>query len=315
MAEDDDYDWQWQELRLRTMLDSVDGNAFEALFREIAKRLWKASFTPTIPMGSRGDLKCDGFNADNGEVFQCYGPRYGQASVDDALEKIDTDFDGAVDHWKELLRKWTFVVGLYQGRVPSELVRRVQEKSKEHSIPAEILTRDDIIGMAKTLSLDDRAALFGRAPARAEVVRSTTYENIGRALAYIRGELATDPLVQIALPTAVEKKVEYNILPALVLHFLGVGQLGADQVRKDLAEKVDPLEAERMADGFRCRYLELSSSGAEPIGIFGQMVVFAGGANGNVEREQLPSRSLLTLSRPAKDLNSRGNPVGTGFPE
>jgi len=241
VADEDDYDWQWQELKLQALLASVDGNAFETLFQNIAKSLWKSAFVPTIPMGSRGDLKCDGFKTDSGELFQCYGPRYGQANVNDALAKIDVDFAGAVQHWGSQLKKWVFAAGLYQDKVPSELLRRVLQKSQDYSIPAEILTRDGIIEMAKRMPSHERAALFGKAPERADVVRGTTYENIGRALAYIRGGISVVPFVPIELPSTVEKKIEFNILPPAAHYFLGLGQLGADQVRKYLADKVEPL--------------------------------------------------------------------------
>lgn len=281
----DDYDWLWQELKLQSTLAGVDGNAFEALFQNIAKRLWQSAFTPTIPMGSRGDLKCDGFKSDTGELFQCYGPRYGQANVDDAIAKIDVDFAGAVEHWGSLLKKWVFVVGLYQDRVPSELVRRVLQKSEEYSIPSEILTREGIVGMASRLPPQDRAALFGKAPERPDVVRGTTYANIGRALIYIRGEISAVPFDPIKLPSKVEEKIEFNFLPKAARHFLGIGQLGADQVRRYLADKVDPLEAERMVDGFKRRYLELKADGEEPARAFQQLLIFAGGTTGDIERE------------------------------
>jgi hypothetical protein len=175
VADEDNYDWQWQELKLQALLASVDGNAFETLFQNIAKGLWKSDFAPTIPMGSRGDLKCDGFRTDIGALFQCYGP--------------------------------------------------------------------------------------------------------------IRGEISTVPFVSIELPSTVEKKIEFNILPQAAHHFLGIGQLGADQVRKYLADKVDPLEAERMVDGFKNRYSELKLMGEEPATAFQQLLIFAGGATGEVERE------------------------------
>jgi len=285
VADQDEYDWQWQELKLQAKLASIDGNDFETVFQDIAKRLWKSAFTATIPMGRRGDLKCDGFKADSGDLFQCYGPRYGQVNVNEAIAKIDEDFEGAVQHWGPLLKKWIFVVGVYQDRVPSELLRRILQKSQEYSIPTEILTRDEIIEMAKRLPSEERAALFGKAPERTDVIRGTTYENIGRALAFIRGEISAGSIVPIELPSTVEKKIEFNILPQTSRYFLGLGQLGADQVRKYLADKVDPREAERMVDGFRNRYAALKLSGEEPAKIFQQLLIFAGGATGDVERE------------------------------
>ncbi len=58
--DDDEIDWEWQEMRLQLLLRDVDGDAFETLFQDIGKALWGRAFHATIPMGSRGDLKCDG---------------------------------------------------------------------------------------------------------------------------------------------------------------------------------------------------------------------------------------------------------------
>lgn len=94
----DDIDWEWQAMILRLRLTEIDGDEFESFFQSIGKALWGPTFKPTIPMGRRGDLKCDGWRSDVGHVYQCYGPRYGQANVNDALQKLNEDFRGAKDH-------------------------------------------------------------------------------------------------------------------------------------------------------------------------------------------------------------------------
>jgi hypothetical protein len=60
----DEIDWAWQEMRLHMRLRDSDGDAFETLFQDIGKALWGSTFHSTIPMGSRGDLKCDGWRSD-----------------------------------------------------------------------------------------------------------------------------------------------------------------------------------------------------------------------------------------------------------
>lgn len=281
----DDLDWAWQELTLKRRLAETDGDAFEALFGDIAKAAWGADYIPTIPMGRRGDLKCDGFRQSLGIVHQLYGPRYGQANVDHALAKIDEDFRGAHAHWGTLLKTWIFVVGLYQGRVPSELARAVATLSAELGVPAQIWTRTEIIALAATLPESDRKALFGAAPDRGDMVRHVTYANIGRALAFVRGHEAAAPLDPVPLPPKVALKAEYNSLSAAAKRFLGLGQTGADHVRRYLMDQVDPAEAQRMADGFGERYKTLIAEGAEPDVAFGEMLSFAGGGTTDVARD------------------------------
>jgi hypothetical protein len=282
----DEIDWAWQELHLQLRLRDVDGDAFETLFQDIGKALWGSAFHPTIAMGSRGDLKCDGWRPDVGYVYQCYGPHYGQANVNNALKKVEEDFRGATDRWDGLLKRWSFVVGLHKDKIPSEISRLMAQLSNELKIPSEILHRGDIVALARRISPDVRARMFGgRAPGRGDMIRRATYENIGRALAYIRADINRSPLEVIPLPTAVEKKVAFNMLPDSVRHFLGISAAAAKRVERYIQDQADPNEGVRMAEGFTARYSLLQSKGAEPAEIFQQLLIFAGGATGDPDRD------------------------------
>ena len=282
----DEIDWAWQEMHLHVRLRDSDGDVFETLFQDIGKALWGSAFHPTTPMGSRGDLKCDGWRSDVGHVYQCYGPRYGQANVNPALKKVDEDFRGAKDHWKELLKKWWFVVGLYRDKIPSEISRLMAQLSNELEVPSEVLHRGDIITLARGIDAKLRAKMFGgRAPGSGDMIRRATYENIGRALAYIRGDIARSPLESIPLPTAIDTKVAFNMLPDSVRHFFGISAASAKRVGKYIADRADPDEGARMAAGFTARYRLLRSEGAEPAEAYQQLLIFAGGATGDPDRE------------------------------
>ncbi|MBV8795883.1 MAG: hypothetical protein JO136_13205, partial [Hyphomicrobiales bacterium] len=206
----DEIDWAWQEIHLQLRLRDIDGEAFETLFQDIGKARWGSAFYSTIPMGPRGDLKCDGWRSDVGYVYQCYGPRYGQADVSTALKKVEEDFKGAKNHWGPLLKKWIFAVGLHQDKIPSEIARLMAQLSQELEVPSEVLHRGDIVVLARDLPVDIRARMFGgHAPSRADMIRRVTYENIGRALTYIRADIARSPLETIPLPTPVDEKVAF----------------------------------------------------------------------------------------------------------
>jgi len=281
----DAIDWQWQKLRLTVQLSESDGDAFETLFQDIAKALWGRAFQATIPMGRRGDLKCDGFHYGTGTCYQCYGPRYGQADVGESLTKIDADFRGAKAHWQDQLQKWCFVVGLYRDKTPSEIVRLIGALSSELGVPAEILHRDDIVDLAEGIEAPRRAELFGRAPMREDMIRRVTYQNIGHALAFVRADAGPSPTAPIPPPPDIEHKIAFNLLPDSVRHFLAIGATSADRVRNYLLAHAEPEEADRMAEGFSRRYVEIRGHGAEPSEIFQQMLIFAGGATGNPDRE------------------------------
>jgi hypothetical protein len=277
-------DWAWQKLRAESELKDLEGDAFETYFQNVAKRLWKSDFTATIPMGSRGDLKCDGFRHSVGTVFQCYGPRYGRANVGDALDKIDGDFRGAKAHWGSQLREWRFVVNLYRDKVPPEIIRKIGKLSTELKVSALPFDRSDLMGLIALLSEADRTEMFGRAPSATDMPK-ITYANLGRALATIRRAIATDPREPVSLSASLARKIEYNVLSSATRHFLSIGQTGVPKVEQYLADQADPEESERMAEGFKARYVECVLEGLEPDQIFGAMVIFAGGGTGEPERE------------------------------
>jgi hypothetical protein len=279
-----EFDWDWQRLRAESDLKDLEGDAFETRFQAIAKCLWKEDFTPTIPMGRRGDLKCDGFRYSSGTVYQCYGPRYGQVSVDDALVKIDQDFRGAKAHWGDALRGWKFVVNVYRDKVPSELVRRIADLAKELRVPAGVFNRSDIIELIETLPEPERISLYGRAPRATDMVK-ITYANLGRALTTIRRAISTDPMEPVPISAELAVKVTFNALSHATRHFLSLGQTGVPKVEQYLADQPDPEEAERMAQGFKTRYAECVGSGLEPDQTFREMVIFAGGGTAEPERE------------------------------
>jgi hypothetical protein len=279
-----DIDWEWQKIRLENDLMKVDGDAFETRFQEIAKALWGHDFQASIPMGSRGDLKCDGYRQSTGTVYQCFGPRYGQVNVPDALAKIADDFGGATAHWGALMKEWFFVVNVYRDKIPAELIQAIAQIEVSTGVNARLLNRTDIMDVAKALGAPKRKELWGHAPLPAEMVR-ITYEYIGRALAAVKDGLEHNPLTPIALPSAVVDKINWNNLGPGAKRLLTVGQTGADRVRHYLMNQVDPASAEEMAQGFVARYKSCRADGYDPDEIFRQMVIFAGGATGDPDRE------------------------------
>jgi hypothetical protein len=281
---DDEIEWAWQKLLLENELMQSDGDAFETRFQGLCKAAWGDDFTPSIPMGSRGDLKCDGYRHSAETVFQCFGPRYGQVDVTGALDKIDEDFKGAASHWSGQLKKWTFVLNVYRDKVPSELIRRIAALAKLLGVEGRIWTRFEILELAQGIQRERRLEVLGRPPQHSSMAR-VTYENIGRALSVLKVEIAALSGDPVPLPPDVHRKMEWNALSSANRHFLSLGQIGAERVRRFLMDQVVPPEAERMAAGFRARYEECRHAALEPDETFRQMLIFAGGATGRSDRD------------------------------
>ncbi|MGF7151879.1 hypothetical protein FHS96_005547 [Sphingomonas zeicaulis] len=279
-----DYDWEWQKMRLANALHDLVGDPFEQYFQRIAKAVWREDFTATTPMGSRGDLKCDGYRHSAGMVFQCYGPRYGKVDVEPALKKIREDFTGAKDHWQDALKAWRFVMNIDRDKAPSEVALEIKTLSTRLKVEGLPWGRAEIFGLAQDMPAAERIAMFGLAP-RPTDMAGITYENIGRALSLIKRGIAEDKLDPVVLPPDLTEKADWNALPHGAQQYLSVGQAGANRVHQYLMDQVDPQEAERMAEGFKARYGECRASAMEPDRIFQKMIVFAGGASDDSDRD------------------------------
>lgn len=156
--------WEWQRKTAETKFSNIDGDAFEHEVQSIFKGLWGDDFSPTLPMGSWGDLKCDGYRRSTATVYQCYGPRNGRVNVSEALNKIREDFRSARDHWKDDLKEWKFVVNVYKDKLPAALVREISLISREIGVTAGPIDRSDLLELIRSLPDIKRAHLYGKPP-------------------------------------------------------------------------------------------------------------------------------------------------------
>lgn len=159
----DEYDpityHHWQEFELRRL--KGDGNDFQQLFEDIMVR-YKTGFIRVRPYGNIGDRKCDGLFQYESEFFQVYSPdELEQAKVQ---RKIDEDLDGAVKHWGQAIREWTFVYNVKQG-LPPDILQTLQKKEIQYpNIRISHLSNDDLWEIARGLNLQERSEVLGVPP-------------------------------------------------------------------------------------------------------------------------------------------------------
>ena len=275
----DDNDWEWQQLNLRLQLRDSDGDAFEQLFQKFAGARWPGTFAAAIPMGPRGDLKCDGFESSAGCVFQCYGPRYGKVDTDYAVQKIDEDFRGAHAHWGAKMCAWHFVHGAYQDRLPAEVIRKAEDVSADLDVPYEIWGTERIVDMVRQISAERRSGLLGRAPTAVDMIR-VSFEGISRVLARIQQMPVDDQGEHLPLPADWARKIEHNGLSPETTRFLELAFQAQRRVSQYMRSAVIPQERERMAESFRERYEKVAIQTESPNDAFRQMIIYAGGATG-----------------------------------
>jgi hypothetical protein len=79
--------------------------------------------------GQLGDRKTDGLYWAEGVFFQVYSPDDMQLAK--AKKKIDTDLEGAIEHWKDQLKEWVFVYNDHRG-IAADIEKLLQEKRSKH---------------------------------------------------------------------------------------------------------------------------------------------------------------------------------------
>ena len=99
--------------RFRIMWLTKKGAEFQTLFEDVMLEAWPGDFQKIKPYGPLGDLKCDGYLRSRKCVFQVYAPEHMKENT--TIKKINTDFDGALKHWKNRMRRWIFVHNQIRG--------------------------------------------------------------------------------------------------------------------------------------------------------------------------------------------------------
>jgi hypothetical protein len=92
---------QIARLIFRNRILKASGNEFEAMFTQIMSAA-RVDFRQVKPQGTFGDRKNDGFEPTAGRYFQVYAPEDLRRREQDALNKLEEDFQGLYDHWAGL---------------------------------------------------------------------------------------------------------------------------------------------------------------------------------------------------------------------
>lgn len=127
---------------------------FESFFADIMEAAYPNDFERIRPNGSEGDGKCDGYLPSRRAVYQCYAPRIINSSK--TIAKIDADFRGAVEFWKDKMTEWVFVFNDERG-MPPEISIKLSSLRQEY--PSLVITRIGYVGL-KTISLRIPSDIF-----------------------------------------------------------------------------------------------------------------------------------------------------------
>lgn len=255
------------------------GKAFETLFARIIAHAFPGDFQPVRPYGPKGDLKCDGFRASDGTVFQCYAPD--AMNLKPLLAKVDEDFAGALVHWTTSMLRWEFVHNDSRG-LPAEAVKKLAELNAAHqNVALAVCGEAELRLVAMSLALHQLEDIFGAVPS-GRVLEKLDFETLRPVLLAIqRQEPDADP--SLVAPSAA--KLERNALSPDAAGLLRQGRRREQLVEAFFAGWPDPDLGEEIAEAFRVRYQALKAVGLSPDDIFSELQAFAGGMTGEPARQ------------------------------
>lgn len=152
--------YHWLEFENRRL--KISGNEFQRLFEDIMVRA-KPGFIRIRPYGPLGDRKCDGLFQADSTIYQVYSPD--ELKQADLQKKINEDLDGAVQHWKDRIKKWIFVYNDKKGGLPPDIPSILEKKKQQYpNITIEHLSNDGLWELTRDLTVQQRTEIFG-APA------------------------------------------------------------------------------------------------------------------------------------------------------
>lgn len=228
------------------------GDAFQHLFEELMGRAYPGDFQACRPYGLQGDKKNDGYLPSRRTLFQLYGPN--EIKSADTVKKIQEDFSGAVEHWREHFDRWVFVHNAYDQRLPPDVIEALAAVQKWHpQIAIETWCYPELLIEFRKLSLSDLEAWFGLVPTAEDKAR-LGFAEIQAVVEHIKLMPAADNLTPRPVPFG---KIEFNLLPDAVASYLKMGMEKAPMVADYFSRCRDPLHGARVAATFKARYEEL----------------------------------------------------------
>lgn len=276
------------ELRFRVAFLESKGNAFQSLFDQVMTKSHPGQYMPSKPWGKVGDQKNDGFLSSERTLFQVYGPD--DMAATKAVLKIDEDFNGALPHWKEHFDKWVFAHNA--DALPPHVQRKIMELRAAHpEIAIETWGWEELRLRFNSLSLDAKQSLFGPAPTP-EAKQHLNLQEIQQVLDHI---LASDTGTGGDAFVVPPGKIEHNRLSGRTIDLLMMGFEKANLVGKYFDLLGAPTHADRIANSFKEKYVELRDGHPprHPDDIFHGMAIWAGIGNSSTSGQLVAIYTIL----------------------
>lgn len=251
------------------------GTAFQTLFEKIMTK-HDPTFIVVRTSGSEGDWKCDGFSQATGTNYQCYAPDNieNKRTDADAATKIQTDFEGAMIHWKEEMKEWVFVWSGDKASLPPQALKALLQLKRDNAgFPIEDWSRQDLWKIVEGLSEFDRIDLFGAVPLL-EAASETTAAEIESLLNFLARQ-DTPMIVETLELTEIAEKLARNKLSEAVRAMVRAAVPVAREVENYLKKHPDINFNKVIASSLADKYQQLAGDdSADSDAVFGSLVEY-----------------------------------------
>lgn len=261
---------QWYRLKCELELRKKTGNAYQDFFSDVMELRHGSDFSRVRPWGNLGDRKCDGYLKSKKILFQLYAPNEMELKV--AEKKIDEDYQGAEQYWRDHIGYWAFVHNSHNG-LSADIEKKLADMRAAN--PKRNFCQygpDWLLVEVMALDATKLAALLGppNFPQMMQEVRASDIagliENVSLGSHYLLSEL----------PIVPPDKMNFNDFGPEVRNFIEMGRAKEKAVEETLNNWPDPLYADRVADEFRFRYQELRDQDLRPDAIYFELQKFVG---------------------------------------
>lgn len=127
----DDLSLAFYEFKFKDIIRERTDTQYEDFFSKVMKLKHKDKFMPCQPWGREGDKKNDGYLIDERHLFAVNGPR----SLDQnrMINKIENDFNGALNYWEDYFERWSFVHNQQMG-LPPKVNRKLMDMNMQYKM-------------------------------------------------------------------------------------------------------------------------------------------------------------------------------------
>lgn len=229
-------------------------------------------FVPIRPWGKFGDRKNDGYLTSQQAVHQVYAPN--DMSANEAINKIDADFKGALAYWNTKMKKWIFVHNSYSG-ISAEILNKLEELKNEYpSIEIRHMGRAELRNIIFTLDDHDIALILGHAPTEA-AMKNVGFEDLKIVINFLS---AQKPTSDVDLRPVPQHKISCNKLSQDVEILIKSGMRKSGLVDNFFNRWHDRTLGDGIAESFRIQYNHLKDANLTPDDIFMELIRYAGGS-------------------------------------